>query len=114
MKRKIKLTRHFSRSIDSLLKKGTLLQDDFDVFMRQLAEHPEMGDLIPGLGGARKIRLKSATKGKRGSFRVCYYFFIANDEIYLVEIYAKNFQEDLTNKEKKNIRQLISIIKGAK
>lgn len=114
MKKKIKLTRNFSKSIDDLLKKRQLLQEDFDDFVKQLAEYPEVGDLIPGTGGLRKTRLKSASRGKRGSFRVCYYFFVTNDVIYLIQIYAKNVQEDLTMQEKRNIKLLIKYYQGEK
>lgn len=112
MKRKITPTRQFSKAVDNLLKKGQLLQEDFDNFVRQLAEYPKMGDVIPGVSGVRKIRLKSASRGKRGGFRVCYYFFTINNEIYLIQIYAKNVQEDLTMQEKRDIKLLISIIRG--
>lgn len=89
-----------------------MLQEDFDSFTRQLAEHPKTGDVIPGTGGVRKTRLKSASRGKRGSFRVCYYFFTVNDVIYLIQIYAKNVQEDLTMQQKKDLKQLINSIRG--
>lgn len=111
MIRKIKLTRNFSKSIDDLLRKRRLLQKDFDNFVRQLAEHPEIGAIIPGTSGVRKIRLKSASKGKRGSFRICYYFLAADNEIYLIQIYAKNVQEDITVQEKKNLKLLTKLLK---
>jgi hypothetical protein len=114
MKIKIIPTRHCSKTIDDLLKKRLLLQEDFDSFTRILAEHPEMGDIIPGTSGVRKTRLKSASRGKRGSFRICYYFFTANYEIYLIQMYAKNVQENLTMQEKKDLKQLVNIIKGTK
>ena len=77
MKRKITQTRQFSKAVDDLIKKRQLLHDDFEEFKRELAEHPEMGDLVTGTGGLRKIRLKSASRGKSGSFRVCYLLFCA-------------------------------------
>jgi hypothetical protein len=112
MKRKIILTRSCSKTVDDLLKKRQLTQEDFEDFLQQLAEHPDEGDLVPGTGGLRKTRLKSASGGKRGGFRVCYYFFKVHDEIYLIQVYAKNVQEDLTMQEKKDIKRLISVIRG--
>lgn len=112
MKRRIIQTRQFSKAVDDLLKKRKLLQQDFDDFKRNLAEQPEMGDLIPGAGGLRKIRLKSASRGKSGSFRVCYYFFVKDDEIFLLLIYPKNVQDNLTAQQKKELKQVINMIRG--
>ena len=64
----------FARAVADLIRKCRLKSEDFEAFKRVLAEHPEMGDLVQGTGGIRKTRLKSATKGKSGGFRVCYYF----------------------------------------
>ncbi len=112
MKRKIIQTRQFSKTVDNLLKKRQLLQVDFNEFTRMLADHPEAGDLIPGTSGLRKTRLKSASSGKRGGFRVCYYFFIRDDEIFLLSIYPKNVQEDLTMQQKRDLKHLIELIRG--
>jgi hypothetical protein len=67
-----------------------------------LAENPEMGDVIQGTGGVRKTRLKSASKGKRGGFRVCYYFHhVKTGTLYLMTIYPKNEKDDISSDEKK-------------
>ncbi len=65
---KIKLTqlKNFAKDVDHLIKKKALLDEDFGAFKKMLSENPESGNLIQGTGGIRKIRLKSATKGKRG------------------------------------------------
>ena len=102
----------FARKVAELIKVRKLLQSDFDDFKRKLAEHPELGDVIQGTGGVRKIRLKSASGGKRGGFRVCYYFHdIELGEIFLIAIYAKNEKEDLTPNEKKDLKKLADVIK---
>lgn len=112
MKRKIIQSKQFKKIIDGLLKKRHLLLEDFDDFQKKLVEFPEMGDLIIGTGGIRKARLKSASGGKSGGFRVCYYFLTEDDELFLLLIYAKNVQENLTMQEKKELKELVNIIKG--
>jgi len=68
--------------------------------------------MIPGTGGVRKTRLKSASKGKRGGFRVCYYFHdVGSGELYLIALYAKNEQENLTSDEKKELKAFANTIK---
>jgi len=44
-----------------------------------LMDNPQVGDLMPGTGGFRKIRREDARrgKGKRGGLRVIYYYLVA-------------------------------------
>jgi hypothetical protein len=112
MKIEVIQTTYFTKSVDDLLKKRQLLKDDFDSFLKELAKNPDKGDVVPGTSGVRKIRLKSASKGKSGGFRVCYYFYTLKGRIYLLSIYAKNDQENITSEEKKVLRQLAIFFKG--
>lgn len=68
-KRQIIETRPFSMAIADLLKKRSLLQEDYDALKKELANDPEIGDTLSGTGGVRKKRLKSSSKGKSGGFR---------------------------------------------
>jgi len=111
MKRVIIETRKFSKSVDGFLKKRQLLYNDYTDFRKELSLNPEIGELIVGTGGVRKIRLKSASRGKSAGFRVCYYYLHQEEEIYLLLIYGKNEQENLMMDEKKNLKTLINSIK---
>jgi hypothetical protein len=101
----------FSRKIDQFLEERKVLKKDFDDFKKILAKDPEQGDLISGTGGVRKTRLKSATKGKRGGFRVCYFDDPNRKELFLMKIYPKNEQEDLSADEKKSLKEFSNMIK---
>lgn len=111
MKRRITETRSFARNVDELTDKKKLFREDFEAFKKKLAEHPDEGDVIPGTGGVRKTRLKSASKGKSGGFRVCYFDDVERQEIFLILIYAKNVQEDLSNQDKRTLKEIINAIK---
>lgn len=111
MKRKITQTKYFSKALNSLLKKRQILEEDFDDFQEGLAKNPEMGDIIPGTSGVRKARLKSASRGKSGGSRICYYDVTNRNEIYLLLIYAKNQQEDITDEDKKDFKELVNALR---
>lgn len=111
MKRVIISISYFQKTIKSLIAKHKLLSKDFEEFKKNLTEYPEMGDLITATGGVRKIRLKSASKGKRGGFRVCYLDDPFHNEIFLLSIYPKNEQEDLTSDEKKNLKEIAILLR---
>jgi mRNA-degrading endonuclease RelE of RelBE toxin-antitoxin system len=71
---------------------------------------PELGDVIPDTGGLRKLRWKESRrgKGKRGGVRVIYYWYASGSLIYLLHIYSKSEQEDLSADEKRILRRLVS------
>jgi len=103
---KIIPTNYFDKTLRSFFKKRQLLEEDYDEFIEELAKDPEMGDVIPGTGGVRKTRLKSASKGKRGGFRIFYFYLQVEERVYLFHILAKNEQENITEDEKKTLKSL--------
>jgi hypothetical protein len=70
------------------------------------------GDVIPETGGVRKIRWVRAGTGKRGGARVIYFYHDADRPLYLLMVYAKARQENLTPDEKRAVRKLAAILKG--
>ena len=78
-----------------------------------LINHPDAGEVIPGSGGARKLRWAAKGKGKRGGARIIYVYVVIAARIYLMRCYAKNVQTDLTADEKKQLRQIAAHLKGA-
>ena len=80
----------------------------FRVFQNELQATPEKGEVMPGCGGFRKVRVgdEKRGKGKRGGARVVYLNIPEADRIDLVAIYGKNEKEDLTANEKKMLASL--------
>ena len=60
-----------------------------------LREQPDAGTVVPGSGGVRKVRWGLRGRGKRGGIRVIYYWKNADDEIWLLTLYAKNETENI-------------------
>jgi hypothetical protein len=86
-----------------------LNDDEYGELQEFLIEQPDSGDVIQGTGGLRKLRWSSENKGKgkRGGIRVIYYWKVAEDQIYLFTLYAKNEIPDLSDKEKKALKQML-------
>jgi len=78
-----------------------------------LADRPDAGDVIPGAGGARKLRWAAKGKGKRGGARIIYVYAVIAARVYLIRCYVKNVKTDLTPDEKKKVRQIAANLKGA-
>ena len=76
-----------------------------------LLENPQIGDVIEGTGGARKMRIQLEGRGKRGGGRVIYLDVFEKEHLYLLLAYPKNVQSDLTPEQKKIIRRIVEEIK---
>jgi len=69
---------------------------------------PAAGKVIPGSGGLRKERWEAKGRGKRGGARIIYFWWMADEKILLLDIYAKNENENLTNAELKKLEGKIA------
>ncbi len=76
--------------------KIVLSDNDYGQLQWELAINPEAGVLIPGGRGLRKLRWAFPGKGKRGALRIIYYWYTQDHKIYMLFVYKKSEQEDLT------------------
>ena len=72
-----------------------------------LAANPEAGDIMAETGGGRKLRWKAQGRGKRGGVRVIYYFHNESLPLFLLNVFAKNEQVNLTRAERNAIKALL-------
>jgi len=89
---------------------GDYLNDEsYRELQRTLMANPDLGDVIPGTGGFRKVRWEDARrgKGKRGGLRIIYYYLTADHQIWFFTLYSKDETEDLTAGEKKVLKKAI-------
>jgi hypothetical protein len=65
---------------------------------KDLLDDPEKGEVIPGCGGLRKLRVPDPKrgKGKRGGARVIYLHVPEAKLIFLVHVYDKGERDNLT------------------
>ena len=107
MKRSFIETSSFSKSIREFSK------DDPDLLLRiqqAILSNPEVGDLVSGSSGARKLRIAAKGRGKSGSYRTIYYDFNKDGEVYLIALYGKNQKSNISEDEKKIISKLIKYL----
>lgn len=75
-----------------------------------LLRNPQLGDVIEGTGGARKMRIQLEGRGKSGGGRVIYVDVFELEKLYFLLAYPKNVQDNLTPDQKKMIRKLVEAI----
>ncbi len=83
-----------------------------------LAANPECGELMPGTGGFRKVRVGRDGIGKRGGARVIYILRNSGFPIFLITAYPKNTKDNLTRAERnalaKRADEIFSKYRGTK
>lgn len=92
----------FTRLVDDYLTPA-----EFSALQWELVNHPDIGDIIPGSGGVRKMRWAGSGRGKRGGLRVIYYWRMRAGQIVLLTLYAKNETANLSPQQLKAIRREI-------
>ena len=88
-----------------------LSEDDLKKLEEILLENPQLGDVIEGTGGARKMRIQIENRGKTGGGRVIYVDVFEKEKLYFLLAYPKNVQDNLTPDQKKQVRKLVEAIK---
>ncbi|RZI43720.1 hypothetical protein EGT07_08095 [Herbaspirillum sp. HC18] len=92
----------FTRLVTALLS-----DDELRELQCELLDDPETGDLIRGGGGIRKMRFALAGRGKSGGTRVIYYWAKSKDQIYMLLIYPKSKQDNLTDDQTAILREYV-------
>lgn len=71
-----------------------------------VAANPEAGAIMPGCGGARKLRIAKPGAGKSGGYRVITYFGGDAVPVFLITVFAKGEKANLTKSEQNGLAKL--------
>ena len=89
----------FDRQLKRLAKKFPSLKAEFAKLIEELENNPEKGTAL--VNQCYKIRLAVASKGKgkSGGARVITHFQVIENSVFLLSIYDKSEQENISDKE---------------
>jgi len=73
----------------------------------EIMNNPQIGPVMQGTGGLRKMRFAFEGKGKSGSSRVLYVDFVVFERVYLVTAYPKNEKENISLAEREMFKKII-------
>lgn len=90
--------------------KKHLTDDERKELVSFLAYNPAIGDLIQGTGGVRKVRWAREGGGKSGGFRVIYFYHSPGIPLFLLNLFAKNEQTNLSQADRNALRALSAIL----
>lgn len=99
---------YFKKQAKRLTKKHPSLKQELNELGKGLSGNPKQG--IPIGNDCYKIRLsiKSKGKGKSGGARVITHIYVSQTTVYLLTIYDKSEQENISDKE---LQKLLKMIK---
>jgi len=106
-------SRGFSADRERLERAGEITVEDLVSLEQDILANPEVGDLVPGTGGLRKVRLgqRRVGRGKRGGLRIYYLDLSAAKVTHLVAIFGKREKADLSPAERKAVAALVRTLK---
>ena len=93
----------FTRLIQKVMS-----DDEYRALQEVLVQRPDLGAIIKGSSGLRKVRWRLHGQGKRGGVRVIYYWVMADDQIRMLYAYRKVKQEDLTAEQLAVLREIVA------
>jgi len=97
----------FDMQLKRLVKKFPSLKSEYAHLIEKLELEPTMGTSIANSCYKIRVAIKSKGKGKSGGARVITYLQIMENNVFLLAIYDKSEQKDISDKE---IQYLLSFI----
>lgn len=80
------------------LVKEYLSDEEYGELQQYIMKNPEIGKVIRGSGGVRKVRWAREGMGKSGGVRTIYYWAKARDQVYMLTMYSKSEKENIDKK----------------
>ena len=87
--------------------KKLLHEEERDQLVNYLASHPLAGVILEGTGGIRKLRWKREGMGKSGGVRVIYYYHNERCPIFLLTLFGKSEQANVSKAERNTLAKMI-------
>ncbi len=101
-------TPHFTRQLLDCVDDG-----DYRALQRELLENPELGDLLVGCRGLRKVRMALAGRGKSGGARVIYLYLPEDHLIYLFLLFKKSDTANLSKSQRNQLGLIAEQLKAS-
>lgn len=99
--------RFVETSVFTVALRRHLDDESYRALQVALLLRPAQGPLIQGGAGLRKLRWAVPGRGKRGGVRLIYYWEPESRTFYMLYLYAKNEQGDLTSDQLKVLAKLV-------
>ena len=109
------MTREFVNlpAFDKKWKQIGLDDDDMAILQTTIAANPQVGNMMEGTGGVRKVRIElENNKGKSHGARVIYADFVTYEKTYLIAVFAKGEKDNLSKAERAAVKDVVAALKS--
>ncbi|MCL2070609.1 MAG: type II toxin-antitoxin system RelE/ParE family toxin [Oscillospiraceae bacterium] len=72
-----------------------------------IVNNPQIGAVMSGTGGLRKMRFAPENRGKSSGVRALYVDYVVFERIYLITAYPKSNKENISQAERKIFKKII-------
>ena len=97
----------FRKEAKKLIKKYPSLKSELIELESQLSSDPTIGTALGNDCYKVRLAIASKGKGKSGGARVITHLYIAQDTVFLLSIYDKSDQENISDKQIQDLLKLI-------
>ena len=73
-----------------------------------LASDPDIGEVMVGTGGARKLRFRRPGTGKSGGYRIIFYTAGQDVPVFLLNVFTKGDRANISQAERNTLRTILS------
>jgi mRNA-degrading endonuclease RelE of RelBE toxin-antitoxin system len=87
-------------------------EDTREKIVEFVARNPKAGDLIPGTGGARKVRFAGRGKGKSGGYRVFTFYGGEDIPVFVLTVLGKGERADISQAERNALKDELRELPG--
>jgi len=100
----------FEKELKRLAKKFPSIKSDFSTLLQSLKENPSQGTSLGNDCYKIRLAITSKGKGKSGGARLITCFKIVHHTVFLLTIFDKSEQENIPDKELKELLKFIDTI----
>lgn len=94
----------------SSAKDENVSEEERNEIVSFLASNPDVGDIMAGTGGARKVRFGGRGKGKSGGYRIITFYADEDIPVFLLDIYSKDTQANLSKADQNELRKILTVL----
>lgn len=107
MSYKVDTIASFRKEAKKLIKKYPSLKNELAELGNQLSTDPTAGTALGNNCYKIRLAIASKEKGKSGGARVITHFYVADNTVFLLSIYDKSDQENISDSQIKALLKLI-------
>jgi hypothetical protein len=97
----------------SAAKDVQMSEEEMQSVVDTVAADPRAGSIMPGCGGARKLRVAKEGSGKSGGYRVITYYGGEDIPVFLLTVFGKNERANLSGAEKNALAALTKTLRDS-